>query len=539
MSEMAADAAPKSVDAKPTPPAPAIENKDHVSLATWFTVFGSVIGAFIAVLNIMITNASLKDIQGALGATLEEGSFISTAYLTAEVVVIPLTGWFAMVFGLRRFMLSASTMFIGATLLCALAWNLEAMLVFRAIAGLAGGTFIPLSFAVILTLLPPSKQPIGMAMFSLTATQAPAIGPALGGYLTETFGWQSIFYLQIIPTSIMLTILWWGLARSQSKLHLLRNGDWPGIASLSIALGAMIITLEEGNRKDWLESEFIQRGVAIALVFFVIFLYRQLRGPNPFINVRLLKRWNFGLANIIGVILGLGLYGSVFITPLYLAQVQGYNAWQTGITMMWFGFPQLIMVPLIVRLMKTVDLRHLVAIGCAIFAWSLLINIDMSADSAYDQLRLANFIRGIGQPFLSVPLAVIATVGIEPAQVGSASGLYNLTRNLGGSVGIAFLATFLTIREQFHSNHVVENISLYSQATIERLDGLQGYFISLGADPVLAGERALRVIDAIARRESMVLAYNDCFYFMGAAFVVGFILTYLLKSYRTPTAPAK
>jgi DHA2 family multidrug resistance protein len=538
MSETVANAVPEPADSKSMPPA-AVENKDHVSLATWLTVFGSVIGAFIAVLNIMITNASLKDIQGALGATLEEGSFISTAYLTAEVVVIPLTGWFAMVFGLRRFMLSASTMFIGATLLCALAWNLESMLVFRALAGLAGGTFIPLSFAVILTLLPPSKQPIGIAIFSLTATQAPAIGPALGGYLTETFGWQSIFYLQIIPTSIMFTILWWGLARSQSKLQLLKNGDWLGIASLSIALGAMIITLEEGNRKDWFESEFIQRGAAIALVFFVIFLYRQLRGSNPFINVRLLKRWNFGLANIIGVILGLGLYGSVFITPLYLAQVQGYNAWQTGVTMMWFGFPQLIMVPLIVRLMKTVDLRHLVAIGCAIFAWSLLININMSADSAYDQLQLANFIRGIGQPFLSVPLAVIATVGIEQAQVGSASGLYNLTRNLGGSIGIAFLASFLTLREHFHSNHVVENISLYSHATVERLEALQGYFIGLGADPVLAGERALRVIDATARRESLVLAYNDCFYFMGAAFVVGFVLTYMLKSYRTPTAPAK
>lgn len=517
-------------------PASVARDPEHVSAATWFTVFGSVIGAFIAVLNIMITNASLKDIQGALAATLEEGSFISTAYLTAEVVVIPLTGWFAMVFGLRRFMLSAAVMFIVATLACALAWNLEAMLVFRAIAGLAGGTFIPLSFAVILTLLPPSKQPIGIAMFSLTATQAPAIGPALGGYLTENFGWQSIFYLQMIPTSIMFLILSWGLARSSSNLKLLRNGDWLGIASLSIALGAMIITLEEGNRKDWFESEFIQRGTLIAIAFFAIFFYRQLRGPNPFINVRLLKRWNFALANTIGVILGLGLYGSVFITPLYLAQVQGYNAWQTGMTMMWFGFPQLIMVPLIVRLMKVVDLRHLVAIGCAVFAASLLININMSADSAYDQLRLANFIRGIGQPFLSVPLAVIATVGIEPAQVGSASGLYNLTRNLGGSIGIAFLATFLTIREHFHSNHIVESVSLYSRATLERLDGLTGYFISQGADPALAGERALRMIDAVARRESFVLAYNDCFYVMGMAFVVGAVLTYMLQSYRTPKA---
>ncbi len=516
------------------PPAPA--NSEQVSVATWFTVFGSVIGAFIAVLNIMITNASLKDIQGALSATLEEGSFISTAYLTAEVMVIPLSGWFAMIFGLRRFMLSASMLFIIATLLCALAWNLPSMLIFRALAGLAGGTFIPLSFAVILTLLPPSKQPIGIAMFSLTATQAPAIGPALGGYLTEAFGWQSIFYLQIVPTSIMLSILWWGLQRSKGNLKLLKKGDWLGIASLSIALGAMIITLEEGNRKDWFESAFIVRGTLITAVFFTIFLYRQLRGPNPFINVRLLKRWNFGLANIIGVILGLGLYGSVFITPLYLAQVQGYNAWQTGVTMMWFGFPQLILVPLIVRLMKTVDLRHLVAIGSAIFAGSLLINIDMSAASGYDQLKLANFIRGVGQPFLSVPLAVIATVGIEQAQVGSASGLYNLTRNLGGAIGIAFLATFLTIREQFHSNHILERISLYRGATSERLEALQAHFMSLGADPALAAEQALRAIDAIARRESFVLAYNDCFYVMGVAFVVGVALTYLLRSYRTPIA---
>ncbi|PCJ36130.1 MAG: hypothetical protein COA75_07760 [Cellvibrionales bacterium] len=219
---------------------------------------------------------------------------------------------------------------------------------------------------------------------------------------------------------------------------------------------------------------------------FFIFLYRQLRGPNPFINVRLLGRWNFGMANVIGVILGLGLYGTIFITPLYLAQIQDYNALQIGVTMMWFGFPQLIAVPLIVRLMKTVDLRHLVAFGCVVFAWSCLINIHMNADSGYDQLLLANFIRGIGQPFLSIPLAVMATVGIEKTQVGSASGLYNLTRNLGGAVGIAFLAQ----------------------------------------------EQAIRTIDAIARRESMVMAYNDAFYFVGAAFVFGACVTYTLKPFR-------
>ncbi|PCJ36129.1 MAG: hypothetical protein COA75_07755 [Cellvibrionales bacterium] len=176
-----------TVEEETSPTTPVVD-EDYVSLKTWFTVWASVIGAFIAVLNIMITNASLKDIQGALGATLHEGSFISTAYLTAEVVVIPLTGWLIQVVGLRRFVLTVSGIFLVATLCCAMAWSLESMLVFRTIAGFAGGTFIPLSFTVILTLLPPSKQPLGIAMFSLTATQAPSIGPTLGGFLTENYG---------------------------------------------------------------------------------------------------------------------------------------------------------------------------------------------------------------------------------------------------------------------------------------------------------------------------------------------------------------
>ena len=513
------------------PGAPAVD-EDYVSLKTWFTVWGSVIGAFIAVLNIMITNSSLKDIQGSLGATLHEGSFISTAYLTAEVIIIPLTGWLVQVVGLRRFVLSASGIFLAATLCCAMAWSLESMLVFRTIAGFAGGTFIPLSFTVILTLLPPSKQPLGIAMFSLTATQAPSIGPTLGGFLTENYGWESIFYLQVIPTTLMILILSWGLSQSSSKWAMLKEADWPGILTLSAALGAMIVILEEGNRLDWLESTSVLNGSIFAGTCFLIFLYRQLWGPNPFINIRLLKRWNFGMANVIGVILGLGLYGTIFITPLYLAQIQDYNALQIGVTMMWFGFPQLIAVPLIVRLMKVVDLRHLVAFGCIVFAWSCLINIHMNAESGYDQLLLANFIRGIGQPFLSIPLAVMATVGIEQAQAGSASGLYNLTRNLGGAVGIAFLATFLSVRQQFHSSHIVENISLYNPVTVERLDGLKSYFANLGADATLAQEQALRAIDAIARRESMVMAYNDAFYFVGAAYVFGACVTYTLKPFR-------
>ncbi|MEZ0152505.1 MAG: MFS transporter [Candidatus Reddybacter sp.] len=319
------DAATSLEEEEINPATPAAD-EDYVSLKTWFTVWGSVIGAFIAALNIMITNSSLKGIQGALGATLHEGSFISTAYLTAEVVLIPLTGWLVQVVGLLRFVLITSSVFLVATLCCAMAWSLESMLVFRTIAGFSGGTFIPLSFTVILTLLPPSKQPLGIAMFSLTATQAPSIGPTLGGFLTENYGWQSIFYLQVIPTTMMIMILSWGLSQSSSKWAILKEADWAGILTLSAALGTMIIILEEGNRLDWLESQSVLNGSLFAGTCFFIFVYRQLWGPNPFINVSLLGRWNFGIANVTGVILGLGLYGTIFITPLFLAQIQDYNA---------------------------------------------------------------------------------------------------------------------------------------------------------------------------------------------------------------------
>lgn len=509
---------------------------DQVSAGTWMTVFGGVLGAFIAVLNIHITNASLKDIQGALGATLEEGSFISTAYLTAEIVVIPITGWLTLVFGLRRYILTNTALFMFFTTLCATAWNLESMLVFRALAGLTGGTLIPLSFAIILTLLPPAKQAVGMGMFALTATQAPTIGPTLGGYLSENFGWETIFYLQLIPTSIMFFLLWRGLKPAPTQLGLLRKGDWWGIATMAVGLGALEIVLEEGNRKDWLESDFIVRGAWLAGISLLACVIIELRRREPFINLRLLARRNFGLSNIVNIVLGLGLYGSVFIMPFYLTQVHGYNAMQIGQVMMWIGLPQLLVVPIVLRLMKVVDLRILLAIGAGVFGLSCLMNIHMTADYAYDHIVLPHVVRGLGMPFIMIPLSVIGTAGIEPQQVGSASGLFNVMRNLGGSVGIALLATFVSVREHFHSNHILDAVSLYAPQTQERLSSMTAHFTSLGADPELAQLQALTAIAQIARRDSYVMAFNDAFFVIGAAFVLSLLIIPLLK--KVPAAGA-
>ena len=493
---------------------------DRVPLKTWIGVMGTILGAFMAVLDIQITNASLRDIQAALGATLEEGSWISTSYLVAEIVVIPITGWLSQVFSVRRYILVNAAFFVFFSMCCAWAWNLTSMIVFRACQGLAGGILIPMAFAFLLTNLPPKKQPIGLAMFALTATFAPSIGPTLGGWLTENYGWQYVFYLNLVPGLLLLAAVWYAVAPAPMQLGLLKGGDWWGIASMAIGLGSLQVVLEEGSRKDWFSSDFVLRLSIISAIFLSIFFWIELTRKNPFINLRLLTRRNFGLASIVNVSLGVGLYGSVFILPLYLSQIQQYNAMQIGEVIMWAGVPQLFIVPIVPKLMQRIDMRLLIAIGVSLFAVSCFMNASMSHDTGIDQLRWSQLVRALGQPLIMIPLSSIATAGMEKHEAGSASGLFNMMRNMGGSMGIAALATLVTQREQFHSNRLGESVSLYNPATQERLNQMTQYFVSRGADLSVAKDQAILAIDNIVRREAYVMAFNDCFYFVGIALLL-------------------
>ncbi len=488
---------------------------DRVPFKTWVGVLGTLLGAFMAVLDIQITNASLQDIQAALGATLEEGSWISTAYLVAEIVVIPLTGWLAGVFSTRRYLLVNASLFVFFSVCCAWAWNLPSMIMFRAAQGFTGGILIPMAFTVVLTMLPPVKQPIGLAMFAITATFAPSIGPTLGGWLTENFSWHYIFYLNVVPGILLVSAVWYAIPQQPLKLNLLKQGDWWGIAAMAIGLGSLQVVLEEGSRKDWFSSELIVRLSIVAAIFLAAFFWIELTRKRPFINLRLLTRRNFGLAAIVNVALGIGLYGSVYILPLYLAQIQRYNAMQIGEVIMWAGVPQLFLVPFVPKLMQRVDIRLMIGVGVSLFAVSCFMNSTMTAETGIDQLRWSQIVRAMGQPLIMVPLSSIATAGIEKEQAGSASGLFNMMRNLGGSVGIAVLATLLTRREQFHSNRVGEAISLYDPQTQQRIEQLTQAFVGRGSDLATARNQAIATIGNIVRRESFVMAFNDCFYFIG------------------------
>ncbi|WP_316174190.1 MULTISPECIES: MDR family MFS transporter [unclassified Bradyrhizobium] len=516
--------------ASASPNSPSSAASATVSAKTWIAVIGATLGAFMAVLNIQIVNASLADIQGAIGAGIDDGGWISTSYLVAEIVVIPLSGWLAQVFSIRLYLLTNAILFLVLSAACALAQDLPQMIVLRAVQGFTGGVLIPMAFTLIITSLPRAKQPVGLALFALSATFAPAIGPTIGGYLTENFGWQYIFYVNLAPGAIMVGMLWYALEPKPMKLALLRQGDWPGIVTMAIGLSALQTVLEEGNKDDWFGSPFIVKLSVIATLALTAFLLIELSVEKPLLNLRLLFRRNFGFGILSNFLLGIALYGSVFILPQYLSRIQGYNAEQIGMVLAWTGLPQLVLIPLVPQLMQRFDACVVIGIGFVLFAGSNFMNIFMTNDYAADQLFWPNVVRAIGQALVMAPLSAVATAGIEPENAGSASGLFNMMRNLGGAVGIAVLQTVLTKREQYHSNVLTQSVTVFEPATRTRLDQLTQYFVNHGiADRTDASRRAFVAIGHIVQKQAFIQAFSDTFYLLGLALIVALVAAMFLK----------
>ncbi|MBK5516743.1 MDR family MFS transporter [Pseudomonas sp. TH10] len=479
------------------------------------------LGAFMAVLDIQITNSSLKDIQGALSATLEEGSWISTSYLVAEIIMIPLTAWLVQLLSARRLAVWVSLGFLVSSLLCSMAWSLESMIVFRAMQGFTGGALIPLAFTLTLIKLPEHHRAKGMAMFAMTATFAPSIGPTLGGWLTENWGWEYIFYINIPPGLIMIAGLMYGLEKKAAHWELLKSTDYTGILTLGIGLGCLQVFLEEGHRKDWLESSLIVTLGSIALLSLITFVIVQISKPNPLINLGILRNRNFGLSSISSLGMGVGLYGSIYLLPLYLAQIQNYNALQIGEVIMWMGVPQLFLIPLVPKLMTFISPKWLCTLGFGLFGLASFSSGVLNPDFAGPQFNQIQIIRALGQPLIMVTISLIATAYILPQDAGSASSLFNILRNLGGAIGIALLATLLDARTKTYFDYLREAIVPTNPQVAERMASMTDRF---GSDTAALGK-----MSEIVHQQAAIMAYNDAFHFVGIALGISMLAILLTR----------
>lgn len=503
---------------------------EEVPLKTWIAVIGSTIGAFLAILNIQVVGASLADIQGGIGAGIDDGGWITTSYLIAEIIVIPLSGWLANVFSLRAYLLTSTGLFLALTAACAFAQTLPQMIAIRAAQGFAGGVLIPLAFSIIMTKLPRSKHSIGLAIYSVAVVFAPSIGPALGGYFSDNFGWQSIFFLSLPPGAIMIAMLWYALEPAPRQLRLLAEGDWLGVLTMALGLGCLETVLEEGNKNDWFGSPFIVRLSVVAVVSLAIFVYLELKRPAPLLNLRLLTRRNFGLGTCANFVFGFSMFGWIYLIPQYLSRLQGYSSQEIGGVMVWLGLPQLFLIPFIPKVMRRVPARALVIAGYSLFIGGSLLAMFLSNNFSGPQFLGSSLVRALAQAMTMAPLSAIAIAGIEPQYAGSASALFNAFRNMGGAVGIALLQTLLTKREQFHSDILSSQVTLFAAATRQRLDRLVEYFMAHGAsDRGFAYREAVVATGRAVRHQAFLMGFSDTIIIQSAVLGLGLAAVLFLR----------
>jgi DHA2 family multidrug resistance protein len=480
-----------------------------------------------ATLDISIVNASLPTIQGEIGASGSEGTWISTAYLVAEIVMIALSGWFERLLGLRKFLLLVTTGFVCFSVSCAVSANLQQMIIGRVGQGFTGGAMIPTALSVVATRLPPDKQPIGVALFGLTAVLGPVLGPVIGGWLTENSSWHYVFLLNVPIGFVLLALLFIGLPGEKGKPQMLADADWLGIIGLALGLGCLTTLLEEGQRERWFESDMINTLAVVSAVGFGLVAWGQLHAREPVIQLRILRDRSFGSVFAMSLIVGGALYGVLYLIPQYLSQVPGYNSEQAGYVVFLSGLPTLALMPLFPTLVRLMDVRVAIAIGLLCYGVSCFMNAHLTPDSAAGEFIVPQLLRGVAQFFTFLFLNQAATSAVAPEQADDASGLFNSARNLGGSFALALIATLMERRTNLHTQMIGESTTGNSPRGQDYLHALNSGLG--GGDPVVGSLRGMDVFVQQVQKQATVMAYSDLFWVFGLILIVSIPLVLLLR----------
>ena len=506
-------------------PANPVAQSQKADVTAWLGVAAGAIGSLMATLDISIVNASLPTIQGEIGASASEGTWVATAYLVAEIIVIPLTGWLERVFGLRRFLLTAAVLFTVFSIICGLSTNLTMMIFGRIGQGFTGGAMIPTAMTIIATRLPRAQQPIGTAIFGATVILGPVLGPLAGGWLTENFSWHYAFFVNVPVCGALIALLLIGLPDEEMQLDELINADWLGILGMSLGLGGLTVVLEEGHREQWFESTEIITLTIVSVIGFILLAAGQFLAKKPVIKLALLRNREFAAVFVLALILGAVLYGTSYVIPQFLAGIAGYNALQAGQVVFLSGIPALMMMPLIPLLIRTIDLRVAVAVGFGVMALSCWGDAFLTANSDGSAFVESQLLRGVGQVMGMMFLNQAAISAVRADEAGDASGLFNAARNLGGSIGLAMLATVQDTRWEFHRWTLHSSIQANDPAVQDQMQAMTAQY---GGGPEgLAA--AYRMMDSMVTRDALVMAFNDEFFLLTIGIIAVIPLVLLLK----------
>ena len=496
------------------------------------------VGMFIALLDIQIVASSLQDIGGGLSAAQDEISWVQTAYLIAEIIVIPLSGWLTRVFSTRWLFTASAIGFTITSMLCGLARDIHSMILFRALQGALGASMVPTMFTSSFYYFQGPRRVYSAAVVGTIASTAPTLGPIIGGWITDTLDWHWLFYVNVLPglaVAILIPLL---VDIDKPDLRLLKEADYLGIVLMAISLGTLEYVLEEGTRWNWFDDLTIKICTYTAAVGGVLFVVRSLTFAHPVVDLRALANRNFSVGCILSFITGIGIFSTIYLTPLFLGYVRGLSAWQIGLAIFSTGVAQIVGTPLYIILARWIDTRWLMMVGLASFGLSMWSFSYITHDWGADQLLVPQFLRGLPQVFAVAPAVNLGLGALPPERLKYASGLFNMMRNLGGAVGIAVCSAILNQRTNFHFLAIASNLTPANGAMARFVDHMTARYGVLPGSLQAGHIAAVKQVWELAYREASTLAYADAFRAIMIAFVLATLLVPLLRNVAPKAAPS-
>ena len=501
------------------------------TLRDWFGVLAMVFGLFMAIMDVQIVTSSLTQIQGGLSASIDEISWVQTAYLIADVVMVPLSGTLSRLLSTRVLFVTAALGFTGASALCASATSLGQMIVFRAMQGFSGGAMMPLVFPVIYTKFRMPQLATVMVLISLILNLSSTLGPTIGGYLTDTFSWHWLFLVNIVPGIAVAVTVWLLIDIDKPELSLLRHFDVTGLVLMALFLGCLQYALQEGPRWDWFSDNTILMAVVVSSIASGFFFWRVLTYHQPIVDLRVFTNRNFTLGSFYTFVVGTGMYSTTYLIPLFLAQVRGFSSLQIGETVVVTGLAQLAMSPISPLLARKMDLRLMLSIGIGLFAVAMYLTAGLTNQAGFVELFVPQVLRGMALMMCYIPANLIALSSVPQDKLKNAAGLYNLTRDLGGAIALATIGTVMNNRLHFHWNRLIEDINPARPAVQHFLDMQSNRLDALV--PGDTGRAAVKLLANLVQREALVMTYNDAIMLICSLFVAALFMMPLVRRPRT------
>ena len=508
------------------PPRPDYEN--YTVLTRWVVLFAVVLGAILEILDTTIVSTAIPQMQGNLGATLDEIGWVSTGYIVANVVILPLTGWLSARFGRRQYLAASMAFFTFASLMCGVSGSLWGLVFWRIMQGAGGAALISTAQATLLSVFPPKQHNMVQGVFGLAIMVAPTTGPTVGGWITDNYSWPWAFFVNV-PLGILGVFLVLTFLKDNLNQKAAPAIDIWGIIFLAVGLGSLQTVLEKGNREDWFESSLIVGLTILAVVNIALFIWWELRNPTPAVNLRILKNVGFTAGWLFNFAVGTALYASVFVFPVFMQTLRGYTAQETGMMLIPRGLTTAIITIITIRLSAFVQPRYLIGLGSFFFVCAMMYFHDFTLQTGPDQTLWPMIITGAALGMLVVPVSTVTLGALKPQEIPAGAGLFNLMRQLGGSVGIAAASTLIDHWSQQSRAPLVERITPYNPIYQQRLTNITHGLQSRGTSPDKAHDQAVAVIDRIVAQQSLLLSFENLYFVLGMVFVLSLPLLFFFR----------